>query len=74
MKKCSTSSRDHAKNIIEFEKKKTLPLSKEELKSHQDSKVRYICWKRILKKHSKTINYRKVRDHCHYAGKYRGAT
>ena len=43
MKKCSTCSRDHAKNIIEFEKKKTLPLSKEELKSHQDSKVRYIC-------------------------------
>ena len=24
-------------------------------------------WKKILKK-----NYRKVRDHCHYAGKYRG--
>ena len=43
MKKCSTSLRDHVKNIIEFEKKKTLPLSKEELKSHQDPKVRYIC-------------------------------
>ena len=30
-------------------------------------------WKKNLKKLSKTINYRKVRDHCHYAGKYRNA-
>ena len=29
--------------------------------------------KRILKKLSKTINYWKVRDHCHCTGKYRGA-
>ena len=26
-----------------------------------------------MKKLSKSINYRKVRDHCHYTGKYRGA-
>ena len=50
-----------------------LPLAKEKLKSHQDTKVCYICGKRILKKLSKTINYRKVRDHCHYTGKYKGA-
>ena len=51
-----------------------LLLTKKELKSHQDAKACYICGKRILKKLSKTINYRKVRDHCHYTGKYRGAT
>ena len=39
-----------------------LPLTKEELKSHQDAKVCYICGKRILKKLSKSINYQKVRD------------
>ena len=50
-----------------------LPLIKEELKSHQDAKVCYTCGKRILKNLSKSIDYRKVRDHCHYAGKYRGA-
>ena len=49
-----------------------LPLTKEELKSHQDPKVCYICGKRILKKLSKTTNYGKVRNHCHYTGKYRG--
>ena len=46
-----------------------LPLTKEELKSHQN--VCYICEKRIIKKLSKSINYRKVIDHCHYTGKYR---
>ena len=34
---------EHAKNIVDFEKKKMLPVTKEELKSHQDAKVRYIC-------------------------------
>ena len=49
-----------------------LPLTKEELKSHQDLKVCYICGKRILKKLCKSIIYRKVRDNYHYTGKYRG--
>ena len=61
------------KNIIDFEKKKMLPLRKEELKSYQDAKVCYICGKTILKKLFKNINYQKVRDHCHFTGKYRGA-
>ena len=30
-------------------------------------------WKNNLKKHYKSINFRKVRDHCHYTGKYKGA-
>ena len=50
MKKFCTSLREHAKNIIDFEKKKMLPLTKEELQSHQDAKECYICRKRILKK------------------------
>ena len=50
-----------------------LPLKKEELKSHQDVKVCYICGKRILKKFGKDKNCQKVRDHCLYTGKYRGA-
>ena len=51
-----------------------LLLIKEELTSHQDAKVCYICGKIILRKLSKSINYRKVRDHCHYTGKYRDAS
>ena len=49
-----------------------LPLTKKEIKLHQDAKVCYICGKRILQKLSKSINYWKVKDHCHYTGKYRG--
>ena len=50
-----------------------LLLTKGELKSHQDAKGYYIFGERILKKLSKSINYWKVRDHCHYTAKYRGA-
>ena len=39
MKKFCGHLREHAKNIIDFEKKKLLPLTKEELKSYQDIKV-----------------------------------
>ena len=70
MKKFCTSLREHAKNIIDFEKK-MLPLTKEKLKSHQGAKVCYICGKRILK-NPKGKNYQNVRHHCHYTGKSRG--
>ena len=45
IKKICESLREHAKKIIDFEKKKMLPLTKEELKSYQDTKVCYICGK-----------------------------
>ena len=45
MRKFCESLREHVKNIIDFEKKKMLPLTKEELKPHQD----VICEKKILK-------------------------
>ena len=62
MKRFCESLREHAKNIIDFEKKKMLPLTKEELKSHQDAKICYICGKRILQKLAKSKSYRKFRD------------
>ena len=55
MKRFCESLREYAKNIIDFEKKKM-----SEKKSHQDAKVCCICRKRISKKLSKSINYRKV--------------
>ena len=50
-----------------------LPLTKEELKSYQESKVSYICGKGILEKFAKDKNYQKVRNYSHYTGKYRDA-
>ena len=72
MKKFCGSLRERAKNIIDFEKK-MLPWTKQELLSHHDAKVFYICGRRILKKFSKSINQCKLRYRCPYIGKYRGA-
>ena len=33
----------------------------------------HLC-KKILKKFSQDKKYRKVRDHCHYTGKYKAAS
>ena len=49
-----------------------LPLTKEELKLHQNVAQFYICGKRFLKKFSNDKNHRKIRDHCHFTSKYRG--
>ena len=73
MKKFCTSFRDYVTNIINFEKKRMLALTKEEIKSHKDAKVCHICGKRFPKELANDKNYWKVRDHCHYTGKYRGA-
>ena len=48
MKRVYESLREHAKNIIDFEKEKKSLLTKEELKPHQDGKKCCICLKRIL--------------------------
>ena len=70
MKKFCKDLRIHATKIINYEKKKIISLTPEEKRNYNDQKVCYIC-----KKEFDTIdkkNY-KVRDHCHYTGKYRGA-
>ena len=54
MKMFCSFLREHATNIFNFEKKKMLPLIKEELKLHQDARNCPICGKRILKKLSKS--------------------
>ena len=74
LKKFCESLREYAKNIIDFENKKSVVINKKELKLRQDTKICYICGKRILKKLSKSINSWNVKHHCHYTGKYRGAT
>ena len=56
--KICNSLREHAKNIRKNEKKKLMPLTKEELKLYQDAKVWYICEKGILK-FTKDINHQK---------------
>ena len=68
-----TSLREYATNAINSDKKEMLPLTKKELKLHQDAAEFYICGKIFLKKFANDKNYRKIRDHCHFTGKYGGA-
>ena len=79
MKKFCKDLKEHATRIINHEKKKIIPFTKEEKINYNDQKVCYIC-----KKESDTIDttkssslerkkHHKVRDHCHYTGKYRDA-
>ena len=70
MKKFSKDLREHASKIIDYEKKKMIPLTPEEKIYHNKQKICYICKKEFNNNDKK--NY-KVRDHCHYTGKYRGA-
>ena len=67
MKKFSKDLREHATKIINYEKKRMILLTTEEKIYHNEQEICYICKKEFDEK-----NY-KVRDHCHYTGKYRGA-
>ena len=64
--------REHATKIINYEKKKMIPLTKKEEKHHNKQKVCYISKKEFNTDHSDKKHH-KVRDHCHYTGKYRSA-
>ena len=61
--------------IINCEKKEMIPLTKEENKFYDEQEIRYICKEKFYM-HTNDKNYinkRKVKDHCHYTGKFRGA-
>ena len=70
MKKFSKDLREHASKISNYEKKKMIPLTTEEKIYHNKQNICYICKKEFNNNDKK--NY-KVRDHCHYTCKYRGA-
>ena len=70
MKKFCIDLREHATKIINYEKKKMTPLTTKEKIHYNEQEICYICKKEVDNNDKK--NY-KVRDHCHYTGKYRGA-
>ena len=72
MKNFCLDLREHVTKIINYEKKEMIPLTKKEEKKHNKQEVCYICKKRFSTDDSNK-KYHKVRDHCHYTGKYRGA-
>ena len=72
MKNFCLNLRKHATKIINYEKKEMIPSTKKEEKKHNKKKVCYIYKKRFTADDNNK-KYHKVRDHCHYTGKYRSA-
>ena len=65
-----------ATKIINYEEKDMIPLTDNENKFYEEQKECHICQKEFCydKNEKKKFKiYQKVRDHCHYTGKFRGA-
>ena len=71
MERLCKNLKEHATRIINYEKKEIVPLTDEENKSYKKQKVSYIC-KKEFSTDNDNKKYHKVRDHCHYTGKFRG--
>ena len=68
--------KEHATEIINYEKKEMISLTGKESKSNKKKKVYYI-YKKGFSTDDENKRYqskkKKVYDHCHYTGEYRGA-
>ena len=79
MKKFCKDLREHSTRIINYEKKKMISLTTEEKIHHNKQKVCYICENEFNNNNTTKSSslerkkQQKVRDHCHYTGKHRGA-
>ena len=77
--------RENALKIIDYEKKEIMPVTDEENNSYKKQKVCFICKKQFNTddddddddddgdNDDDNKKYHKVRCHCHYTGKFRGA-
>ena len=73
MEKFCKDVRNHAMKIINYEEKEMIPLTDKETKSYEKQKVCYICKKEFStdENDKNTFKlYHKIRDHCHYTGKF----
>ena len=68
--------KDQAMKIINYEKKKMIPLTDEKKEIYENQKICYICEQEFCTNENNRkefIKKRKVRDNCNYTGKYREA-
>ena len=61
--------------IVNYEKKEMMQLTDGENRSYKEQEVCHICKKKFyMDEHDESYKKRKkVRDHCHYTGKFGGA-
>ena len=71
MKRFCNDLKEHISRIINYETKPMIALTEEEQESYKNQELCHICEKEFCTYNNKEM--RKVRDHCHYTGKHRGA-
>ena len=75
MERLCKKLKDHAMKIINFEEKKMIPLIDEENKSYEEQEACHTCIENFCTdvddKNYKTK--KRLKDHCHFTGKIRGA-
>ena len=61
--------------IIDYKKRDIIPLNQEENNLYNEQEICYTCKEKFCvdKDDKDYINRKKVKDHCHYTGKFRGA-
>ena len=66
--------KESATEIINREKKEMVPLTHKENNFYNEQEICYICKEKFCvdKDDKDYINRKKVKDHCHYTGKFRG--
>ena len=75
MEMFSKNLKNHAAKIFNYKKKEMIPLTDDEKKSYAKQKVCYIRKKEFCTNKNDEKEFKlkdKVRDHCHYTGKFRG--
>ena len=67
--------KEHAMKIIDYEEKEMIPLTHEENNFYKEQEACHICKEKFCmdKDDEDYINRRKVKHHCHYTEKFRGA-
>ena len=75
IKKLFKKLKKHAMKIINYEEKDMIPLTYEENKSYKEQETCHICEGKFCVDidDENFKNREKVKDHCHYTGKFRGA-
>ena len=76
IKKFCSDLKELGTKIINYEQKEMIPLTDNENKYYEEQEKCHICQKEFCydKNEKKKFKiYQKVRDHCHYTGKFRGA-
>ena len=74
MKNFCKSLRENAMKIVKFKKKKMKSLTKEQQEPYENAIICHICEEKFEDRYLKDEKYWEVTNHCHYTGKYRGAS